>query len=68
MFQVVFPASFIVGNPVVYGRRRIYQYNEDDVRFQLGFLSNFQIAWVHVNMETKRRCQFTASHCLLINL
>ena len=28
----------------------------------------FQTSWIHINMETKRSCQLTASLCLLVNL
>ena len=40
-----------------YNGLRIYQYNEDDFRFQLWFLPSFPAAWTHINMETKSCCQ-----------
>ena len=37
---------------------RLYQYTEDDIRFQFWFLLSFQTAaWIHKNMKTKRSCQ-----------
>ena len=34
--------SFLVGDPLTYSRRLIYQCNEDDVRLQSLFLPSFQ--------------------------
>ena len=30
-----------------YGGRRLYQYNEDDFRFQFWFIPSFKIGWIH---------------------
>ena len=48
----------------MYSRRRIYQYNEDEFRFNF-FL--FLTAWIHINMETERSSKLTASFCVLVN-
>jgi len=48
--------------------RRIYQYHEEDFGFQFGFLPSFQTAWRHINVETKKSDQLTASLGLLVNL
>ena len=40
---------------------RLYQYNEDDFRFEFKFLSNYEIAWIHINMK-KSSCQLKKLH------
>ena len=35
-----------------------------DLNFR--FIPSFLISWIHINMETKRSCQSTASLCLLV--
>jgi len=45
-----FGCNTVVGN--------LYQYNEDDFRFQFLFISSFITAWVHKKIiETQRSCQ-----------
>ena len=50
-FSIFF--SFLTSNYFSYSRRRIYQYNEDDIWFKLWFRSIFQPTWIHINMESK---------------
>ena len=36
--------------------------------FNFDFYQAVKPAWRHINMETKRNCQITASLCFLVNL
>ena len=42
----------------------LYQYNKDKVQIKFLFLSSFQPDWIHINTETKRSCQLTATFYL----
>ena len=41
---------------------------KDDFRLQFLCLPSFQSALIHIDVETKRSCQLTASLCLFVKL
>ena len=51
IFQTIFSVLQCSG-------RRLYQYNEDDLRCQFWFISSCKTAWIHINIEVKRSCQW----------